>query len=34
MQLSIHKTVHNNSIKKEIEEALCPALEGASKIQF
>ena len=32
MQLSIHKSIKNKSMKGEIEEALYVALEGASKI--
>ena len=34
MQLSMHKRVQYDSVKGEMEVALCAALEGASKISF
>ena len=34
VQLPMHKSISNDSIKGEIEEARYAALEGASKISF
>ena len=34
MQLSVYKSIQNNSTKREIEEARYVALEDASKISF
>ena len=34
MQLSVHKSIQNNSTKREIGEARYVALEDASKISF
>ena len=34
MQLSMHKSVHYDSVKVGIEVALYAALKGASKISF
>ena len=34
MELPMHKSVHNNLIKAEIDETLYSALEDASKTSF